>query len=147
MRFLSFKDLQKITVNGLSHFPGSQAPKQMDQWLLVVTLCQMSTLWVRRLFCFSADKFAENHLENSGAVARRVRHVSRSGILAWKWTLGYQLDRRRFPQYLPRIRDAWTRCRSVHAGLRKSHARECNTLQDAWEESTDSNNGGGETCK
>ena len=136
MRFLSFKHLQKITVNGLSHFPGSQAPKLMDQWLLVVTLCQMSTLWVRKLFCLSADNFAKNHLGNSGGVARLVRHVARCGILVWKWTLGYQhrwhhQDGRRFPQYLhlhlrhdttrqPRIRDAWTRCGLVHAGLKST---------------------------
>ena len=53
-------------------------------------LCQMNTWWVRSLVCLNADEFAQNRLENSGAVAKRARHVARSGILMLKGTLGCQ---------------------------------------------------------
>ena len=42
--------------------------------------------------CLSADQFAENLLESSGADVKRSRLEGRNGVLMWKWTLEY-LDR------------------------------------------------------
>ena len=93
----------------------------------------MNTWWVRNLVCLSADQRAENHLENSGVVARRVTHVARRGIFVWNWALEYQhrwnhQDRRRFHQ-----------CLHLHVrydpGPGKSHTRDRRTFQDAWGES------------
>ena len=108
----------------------------------------------------SADQFAENHLENSGAVARRVRHLARSGILMWKWTLGcqhrYLHVQLRHNMTVKNPRCVEKECAQKHSGSRafwsevartsgclacatpgsdKSHTRECKTFQDAWEES------------
>ena len=40
------------------------------------------------MVCFSADQFAENHLENNGVDVKRSKLEGRSGILTWKWILG-----------------------------------------------------------
>ena len=47
------------------------------------TLFSINIWWVRSPVFFSADQFAENHLENSGADVKRWRHVAQSGILMW----------------------------------------------------------------
>ena len=39
------------------------------------------------MVCSSADQFAENLLESSGADAKRSRLEGRNGVLMWKWTL------------------------------------------------------------
>ena len=46
--------------------------------------------WGPISICSCADQSAENHLENSGTVEKRWRHVARSGILIWKRTLEFQ---------------------------------------------------------
>ena len=66
----------------------------MGQWLLVRTRCFVG--WTsggdEAWFCLSADQFAGNFLESSGAAVKRSRLEGRNGILMWKWTLEY-LDR------------------------------------------------------
>ena len=44
------------------------------------------------MVCLSADRFAGNLLENSGAPVKRSRLEGRNGILMWEWKLEY-LDR------------------------------------------------------
>ena len=48
-----------------------------------------NTWWRRNMVCLSADEFAENILENSGADVKRSKLEGRSGILTWKWILEY----------------------------------------------------------
>ena len=49
----------------------------------------MNTWWGRSMVCLSADQFAENLLESSGAAVKRSKLEGRSGILTWKWILEY----------------------------------------------------------
>ena len=53
---------------------------------------RMNTWWRRSMVCSSADQFAENLRERSGADVKRSRLEGRNGIFMWKWTLEY-LDR------------------------------------------------------
>ena len=41
------------------------------------------------MVCSSADQFAGNLLESSGADVKRSRLEGRNGLLMWKWTLEY----------------------------------------------------------
>ena len=52
-------------------------------------LRRMNTWWGRSMDCLSADQFAGNLLESSGADVKRSRIEERNGILMWKWTLEY----------------------------------------------------------
>ena len=49
----------------------------------------MNTWWGRSVVCLSADRFAENLLESSGADVKRSRLEGRNGILMWIWTMEY----------------------------------------------------------
>ena len=41
------------------------------------------------MLCLSADQFAEDLLDSSGADAKRSRLEGRNGILMWEWILEY----------------------------------------------------------
>ena len=45
--------------------------------------------WGRNMVGFSADQFAANLLETSGADVKRSKFDARSGIVSWKWILEY----------------------------------------------------------
>ena len=49
-------------------------------------LRRMNTWWGRSTVCFSADQFAGNLLESSGADVKRSGLEGRNGISMWKWT-------------------------------------------------------------
>ena len=78
-------------------------------------LRQTNTWWERSVVCLSADQFAENFRESSGADVKRSKLEGRNGIFVRKWTLEHldhrwlhvqmkgcqqQRHRERFPQYL-----------------------------------------------
>ena len=88
------------------------------------TLRRMNTWWGRSMVCLSADQFAGNLLESSGADVQRSRFEGRNGIMMWNWTLEYldhlwlhvqmkgcrqQRHRKRFPQYL-RLKITYPKC-------------------------------------
>ena len=73
-----------------------RAAKLTNRWISGCwwdeTLRRMNTWWRRSMVCSSADQFAENLRERSGADVKLSRLEGRNGIFMWKWTLEY-LDR------------------------------------------------------
>ena len=104
---------------------------------------RMNTWWVRSSVCLSADQFAGNLLESSGAAVKRLRLEGRNGILMWKWTLEY-LDRLWNHVETKGTRAFWSEigrtlgcpaCETPGPGKSHTHTRECKTYQDARDES------------
>ena len=95
------------------------------------------------MVCLSADQFAENLLESSGADAKRSKLEGRSGILTWKWILEYldhlwlhvqmkgcrqQRHSGIFPQYLHlHLRQKFT-CRNASTGSARESTQDQSIL-------------------
>ena len=89
--------------------------------------------WGRNMVCFSADQFAENHLENNGVDVKRSKLEGRSGILTWKWILEYldQLWNHVETRECRQLRHRWKFLQYLHLHLRqkstypKCEVKEC----------------------
>ena len=82
-----------------------------------------NTWWGRNMVCFSADHFAENHLESNGVDVKRSKLEARSGILTWKWILEYpdQLWNRVETRECRQERHRWKFLQYLHLHLRQKN--------------------------